>query len=77
MCCYLWNYQRWWDYARRDDLFAFAKKHNLKMITIKDLINYRRKEDILVTKEAEQNFQLSLEILEWLDLRKKNLNYAM
>ena len=37
--------------ARRDDLFAFAKKHNLK--TIKDLINYRRKEDILVTKEAE------------------------
>lgn len=39
--------------ARRDDLFAFAKKHNLKMITIKDLINYRRKEDILVTKEAE------------------------
>lgn len=39
--------------ARRDDLFAFAKKHNLKMITIKDLINYRRKEYILVTKEAE------------------------
>ncbi|KAF7725052.1 hypothetical protein EC973_000459 [Apophysomyces ossiformis] len=28
--------------ARRDDCFAFAKKHNIKMITIKDLIAYRR-----------------------------------
>ena len=37
----------------QDVMICFAKKHNLKMITIKDLINYRRKEDILVTKEAE------------------------
>ncbi|KAI7872080.1 3,4-dihydroxy-2-butanone 4-phosphate synthase [Spinellus fusiger] len=28
--------------ARRDDCFLFAKKHQLKMITIKDLIAYRR-----------------------------------
>ncbi|KAI8996758.1 GTP cyclohydrolase II [Pilobolus umbonatus] len=28
--------------ARRDDCFAFAKKFNIKMITIKDIIAYRR-----------------------------------
>ncbi|KAI8967094.1 3,4-dihydroxy-2-butanone 4-phosphate synthase [Mycotypha africana] len=28
--------------ARRDDCFAFARKHGIKMITIKDLIRYRR-----------------------------------
>lgn len=27
--------------ARRDDLFKFAKKHNLKIITVADLIEYR------------------------------------
>ncbi|ORX63132.1 3,4-dihydroxy-2-butanone 4-phosphate synthase [Hesseltinella vesiculosa] len=29
------------DMARRDDCFAFARKHGIKMITIKDLIAYR------------------------------------
>jgi 3,4-dihydroxy 2-butanone 4-phosphate synthase len=29
--------------ARRDDCFAFAKKHGIKMITIKDLIAYRQR----------------------------------
>ncbi|CAO3593215.1 unnamed protein product [Absidia cylindrospora] len=29
--------------ARRDDCFAFAKKHDIKMITIKDLIAYKRR----------------------------------
>lgn len=29
--------------ARRDDCFAFAKKHNIKMITIKDLTAYRKR----------------------------------
>ncbi|KAI9487028.1 MAG: 3,4-dihydroxy-2-butanone 4-phosphate synthase [Benjaminiella poitrasii] len=28
--------------ARRDDCFAFAKKHDIKMITIKDIIAYKR-----------------------------------
>lgn len=28
--------------ARRDDLFLFAEKHQLKMITIADLVTYRR-----------------------------------
>ncbi|KAI8330039.1 3,4-dihydroxy-2-butanone 4-phosphate synthase [Blakeslea trispora] len=30
------------DMARRDDCFAFAKKHGIKMITIKDIIAYKR-----------------------------------
>ncbi|SAL97643.1 hypothetical protein [Absidia glauca] len=29
--------------ARRDDCFVFAKKHGIKMITIKDLIAYKRR----------------------------------
>lgn len=28
--------------ARRDDCFTFAKKHDIKMITIKDIIAYKR-----------------------------------
>ncbi|KAI9309007.1 3,4-dihydroxy-2-butanone 4-phosphate synthase [Cunninghamella echinulata] len=37
--------------ARRDDCFAFAKKHNIKMITIKDLIDYKRR----VAPEQDDN----------------------
>jgi len=39
--------------ARRDDLFEYAKKHNLPIITIKDLIAYRRKIENLVHREVE------------------------
>lgn len=39
--------------ARRDDLFGFASKHHLAIITIKDLINYRRKREKIVKKVAE------------------------
>ncbi|MDA7705184.1 3,4-dihydroxy-2-butanone-4-phosphate synthase [Rickettsiales bacterium] len=38
--------------ARRDDLFSFAKTHNLKIATIADLIKYRTKNDKLVEKTA-------------------------
>jgi len=34
-------------------LFKFAKKHNLKIITIKDLIQYRRRNEKLITLSAE------------------------
>ncbi len=36
--------------ARRDELGVFAKKHDLKVITIEDLIRYRRKFEALVKK---------------------------
>ncbi len=38
--------------ARRDDLFEISKKHNLKIITIEDLINYRKRVEKLVKNEV-------------------------
>jgi len=43
--------------ARRDDLEKFAKKHELHIITIKDLINYRQRTEKLVEREAETQLQ--------------------
>ena len=42
--------------ARLDDLVAFAQRHNLKIGTIRDLIAYRRRNDHLVEKVAEESF---------------------
>ncbi len=42
--------------ARMDDLVPFARRHGLKMGTIRDLIAYRRKHDHLVEKRAELSF---------------------
>lgn len=39
--------------ARMPDLEIFAKEHNLKLITIKDLIEFRRKKEILVEQVSE------------------------
>ena len=39
--------------AKRDELKEFAKKHNLKFITVSDLIAYRLKSEKIVTREAE------------------------
>jgi len=38
--------------ARMDDLMEFREKHNLKLITIKDLIAYRSCKEKLVTREV-------------------------
>ncbi len=42
--------------ARMDDLIPFARRHGLKMGTIRDLIEYRRKHDHLVERVAEVPF---------------------
>ena len=42
--------------ARMDDLVPFARRHNLKMGTIRDLIEYRRKNDHLVERVASVPF---------------------
>ena len=39
--------------ARRDDLIKFAKEHDLKILTIEDLIKYRKEIHLSVTKETE------------------------
>ena len=43
--------------ARRDDLFEYAKKHDLLIITIKELIAYRRKHEKLVHREVETELE--------------------
>jgi len=40
------------DMAKFDDLLKFAKKHNLKIISIADLIKYRRQNEQLIKKKA-------------------------
>lgn len=42
--------------ARMPKLMEIAKEHNLKMISIADLIKYRRRKELLVEKKAEVNF---------------------
>ncbi len=42
--------------ARLPDLVEFAKEHDLKVATIRDLIAYRLKNDALVEKVRESNF---------------------
>ena len=39
--------------AKRDELYAFAKEHNIKFITVADLISYRLRTERIVTREAE------------------------
>ena len=41
------------DMMRRDDLLKFAKEHNLKIITVSDLIFYRKKNEDLMELYAE------------------------
>ena len=41
--------------ARLPDLAVFARTHGLKLISIADLIAYRRQHEVLVTKVAEAN----------------------
>lgn len=41
--------------ARRDDLFEFAKKHDLKFITVAQIVAYRLTKERFVHREAETN----------------------
>ncbi|MEP5939053.1 MAG: 3,4-dihydroxy-2-butanone-4-phosphate synthase [Erythrobacter sp.] len=43
--------------ARLDDLISFARKHDLKIGTIRDLIEYRMRNDHLVEKVEERSFE--------------------
>lgn len=38
--------------ARRDELMKFAQKHNIKFITVEDLIAYRLKQEKIVSRDA-------------------------
>ena len=43
--------------ARLDDLISFARKHDMKIGTIRDLIEYRMRYDYLVERISESQFQ--------------------
>lgn len=43
--------------ARRDDLMEFAEKHSLGIITIKDLIAYRRLKETLIERAVETELE--------------------
>jgi 3,4-dihydroxy 2-butanone 4-phosphate synthase/GTP cyclohydrolase II len=43
--------------ARMDDLITFARMHDLKIGTIRDLIAYRRRHDRMVELKAEMSFE--------------------
>ncbi len=42
--------------ARMDDLVRFARRHNMKIGTIRDLIAYRRKHDKVIVRRNERQF---------------------
>lgn len=44
--------------SRRDELIAFSKKHGILLVTIRDLIAYRIREEILVTCAATSRIPL-------------------
>ena len=47
------------DYSRIEDLNAFAIRHQLKMISITSLIEYRKKAESLIARAAEANLPTS------------------
>jgi len=55
--------------ARRDDLIIFAKKHDLKIGTIADLIQYRMQHEHTITEIAESTFSS-----QWGDFKVKKFN---
>ena len=58
--------------ARRDDLFEFAEKHDLKIVTIADLIKYRLENESVVSKEAEANLPTKYGQFKIIAFKEKN-----
>lgn len=66
--------------ARRPELEAFAKTHQLKIGTIADLIEYRLAREKTVEKMAENEIHLQgmpLRLVVYQDMVKKQLHYAL
>ncbi|OOM73644.1 riboflavin biosynthesis protein RibBA [Clostridium puniceum] len=58
--------------ARRDDLFKFAKEHDLKILTIEDLIEYRQQEHLSITREVETKLPTKYGDFKALGFNEKN-----
>ncbi len=64
--------------ARRDDLDSFAKKHNLKIVYISDIVEYRLKYERLITiahREHVEFFGIDTEKVTFID-HNENKHYA-
>ncbi|MEK9727777.1 MAG: bifunctional 3,4-dihydroxy-2-butanone-4-phosphate synthase/GTP cyclohydrolase II [Candidatus Margulisiibacteriota bacterium] len=66
--------------ARRDDLFEFAKTHQLRMITIKDLIRYRIQKECFIEKVETvkmPTFIGDFELTCYRDMINEKFHYAL
>ena len=66
--------------ARRDELLSFAKKYDLKIGTIEDLIHYRTVKEKSVTKEFEGNKVIgdkTFHVTAWRDSIFERLHIAL
>ena len=66
--------------ARLPDLIKFSKKHNIKIGTIADLIEYRSKKEKLIKKISEEKVNTefgSMNLIMFSDLLTKNMHLAL
>lgn len=66
--------------ARLPDLIRFSKKHNIKIGTIADLIEYRSKKEKLIKKISEEKVNTefgSMNLIMYSDLLTKNMHLAL
>ena len=66
--------------ARLPDLIKFSKKHNVKIGTIADLIEYRSKKEKLIKKISEEKVNTefgSMNLIMYSDLLTKNMHLAL
>lgn len=66
--------------ARTPELIKIAKQHNLKIITIKDLIQYRRKKENLVKRETEVTLPTefgTFQLIAYKEIYTENIHLAL
>ena len=66
--------------ARRDDLIEFAKKHNLKIGTIADLIDFRLTTEATVKQVEKRSVKTDFgefELRIWEDMLEKNFHFSL
>jgi len=61
--------------ARRDDLEEFAKKHNLKIVFISDIVEYRLQHESLIRVLAESNTKIMEKDARRIDFLDHNQNH--
>ena len=65
--------------ARRDDLAKFAKKHNLKVVYISDIVEYRLQFETLIKRQKEENIEIDGVMFKKIEFRDhlNNKHYAL